>query len=326
MKLRELILQETYDPRERRPRHRVEHPHRGSSALRSARLDHPERQAADSPNTTADPPLGQLALWLAGWCGDGQTVVYVARNLARARATATAVAALAPEVGIPALSALGLPSLRSGPAVGGGHGPANGRPAALGRTPARTSVDDHGGRPDSAGAAGRHAVRRRVDHHRGPSVAARPARGVPHQQRLRARRACRRAGGGGAARQRDRPVSGRRRPSGPGRARRGPGDLDPDLRSAEPAEPGRDRPARTGSRPRGARRRGPARGPRSARAAFVLPRTLHAARLRAAGAGGPRSGGHSPFRGADGAGGGRVRGAPSLATQRSRQRRCPPSG
>ena len=61
-------------------------------------MDHPERQAVDSPSTTADPPLGQLAMWLAGWCGDGQTVVYVARNLARARATATAVAALAPEV------------------------------------------------------------------------------------------------------------------------------------------------------------------------------------------------------------------------------------
>src|SRR4051794_4504275 len=83
--------------RERLPRHRVEHPHRGSSALRSPPLDQPELQAADRPGTTVDPPLGQLALWLAASCGDGQTVVYVARNLARARATAAAVAALAPE-------------------------------------------------------------------------------------------------------------------------------------------------------------------------------------------------------------------------------------
>ncbi|MFL5335615.1 MAG: DEAD/DEAH box helicase [Geminicoccaceae bacterium] len=60
-------------------------------------MDHPERQTADPPGTTVDPPLGQLALWLAAWCGDGQTVVYVARNLARARAMAAAVAALAPE-------------------------------------------------------------------------------------------------------------------------------------------------------------------------------------------------------------------------------------
>ena len=110
-------------------------------------MDHPERQAVDSPNTTADPPLGQLALWLAGWCGDGQTVVYVARNLARARATATAVAALAPEVESLLFPPSGLPSLhRAQPsAVAMGQRMAVRRP---GRTPARTSVDDHGGRPD----------------------------------------------------------------------------------------------------------------------------------------------------------------------------------
>src|SRR4051794_12497945 len=86
-----------WPPRERHPRRWVEHPHRGSIALRSPALDHPERQTADPPSTTVDPPLGQLALWLAAWCGDGQTVVYVARNLAWARAMAPAVAALAPE-------------------------------------------------------------------------------------------------------------------------------------------------------------------------------------------------------------------------------------